>query len=93
MPISEEIVVRHKEGLHARPAAQFVKLAASFGANIQVENLTKGSQPVNAKSIISVLSVNVVQDDKIRITAEGEQEQEAVTAIMDLIASNFETDD
>jgi phosphocarrier protein HPr len=93
MPISEEIVVRHKEGLHARPAAQFVKLAASFGANIQVENLTKGSQPVNAKSIISVLSVNVVQDDKIRIMAEGEQEQEAVTAIMDLIASNFETDD
>ena len=93
MPISEEIVVQHKEGLHARPAAQFVKLAASFGANIQVENLTKGSQPVNAKSIISVLSVNVVQDDKIRITAEGDQEQEAVTAMVDLIACNFETDD
>jgi phosphocarrier protein HPr len=93
MPVSEEIVVRHKEGLHARPAAQFVKLAASFGANVQIENLTKGSHPVNAKSIIGVLSVNVVQDDKIRITAEGDQEQEAVTAIMDLIASNFETGD
>jgi phosphocarrier protein HPr len=87
MPVSEEIVVRHKEGLHARPAAQFVKLAASFGANVQIENLTKGSHPVNAKSIIGVLSVNVVQDD------EGDQEQEAVTAIMDLIASNFETGD
>jgi len=93
MPISEEITVQHKEGLHARPAAQFVKLAASFGANIQVENLTKGSQPVNAKSIISVLSVNVVQDDKIRITAEGDHEQEAITAIVDLIACDFETDD
>jgi phosphotransferase system HPr (HPr) family protein len=93
MPVSEEIVVRHKEGLHARPAAQFVKLAASFSANVQVENLTKGSQLVNAKSIISVLSVNVVQDDKIRITAEGKQEQEAVTAIVDLITCNFETDD
>jgi phosphotransferase system HPr (HPr) family protein len=68
-------------------------LAASFGANIQVENLTKGSQPVNAKSIISVLSVNVVQDDKIRITAEGDHEQEAITAIVDLIACDFETDD
>ena len=41
MPVSDEIVVHHEVGLHARPAAQFVKLAANYGADILVENLTK----------------------------------------------------
>jgi phosphocarrier protein HPr len=89
MPVSDEIVVQHKVGLHARPAAQFVKLAASYGANIQVENLTKNTNPVNAKSIISVLSINVVQDDKIRITAEGENEEAALESLIDLVQRNF----
>lgn len=89
MPVSDEIVVQHEVGLHARPAAQFVKLAASYGANIQVENLTKNTNPVNAKSIISVLSINVVHDDKIRITAEGDDEREALEALVDLIERNF----
>jgi phosphocarrier protein HPr len=90
MPISEEIVVQHEVGLHARPAAQFVKLAAKYKAEIRVENLTKGTNPVNAKSLISILSINVVRDDKIRITAEGENEQEALEALVDLIRRNFE---
>ena len=81
--------IKSKLGLHARPAAQFVKLAASYGANILVENLTKGTNPVNAKSLISILSINVVQDDEIRITAEGENEQEALEALQDLIERNF----
>ena len=90
MSVSDAIVVQHEVGLHARPAAQFVKLAASFNANILLENLTKGTNPVNAKSIISVLSINVVQDDNIRITVEGENEYEVLTALKDLIARNFE---
>ena len=89
MPVSDEIIVHHEVGLHARPAAQFVKLAASYGANILVENLTKGTHPVNAKSLISILSINVVQDDEIRITAEGEKEQDALDALRDLIERNF----
>lgn len=89
MPVSDEIVVQHEVGLHARPAAQFVKLAASYGANIQVENLTKNTDPVNAKSLISILSINVVKDDIIRIMAEGENEQEALEALLNLIEGNF----
>jgi phosphocarrier protein HPr len=90
MPISDEIVVQHEVGLHARPAAQFVKLAAKYKAEIRVENLTKGTSPVNAKSLISILSINVVRDDKIRITAEGENEEEALEVLLDLIRRNFE---
>jgi len=86
---SGEIVVRHKVGLHARPAASFVKTASGFASRITVENLTKGTAPANAKSILSVLSVAVQMNDHIRIIAEGNDEEAAVIALCDLINSNF----
>ena len=89
MTASNEIVVRHKVGLHARPAAQFVKTASRFSSRISVENLSKGSKPANAKSILSVLSVAVQMDDRIRIIADGADEEAATAALCELIDSNF----
>lgn len=89
MATSNELVVAHQIGLHARPAAMFVKKAGSFSARITVENLSSGSQPVNAKSILGLLSVGVKMNDRIRITAEGIDEAEAVAALSELVASNF----
>lgn len=89
MSISREIVVRHKVGLHARPAALLVKAASGFASRIIVENLTKGSASANTKSILSVLSVAVQMDDRIRITADGNDAEAAVIALCDLINSNF----
>jgi len=91
MPLSvaREIVVRHKVGLHARPAALFVKAASGFASRIRVENLTKGTAPTNAKSILSVLSVAVQMDDWVRITADGNDAEAAVSALCDLINSDF----
>jgi phosphocarrier protein HPr len=86
---SREIIVRHKVGLHARPAALFVKAAAGFTSRITVENLTKGTAPANAKSILSVLSVAVQMHDRVRLTADGNDAEAAVTALCDLINSNF----
>jgi len=82
-------VVRNKVGLHARPAASFVKMAAGFKARITVENLTKGTPPASAKSILSVLSSAVQKDDKVRLTAEGEDEAAAIAALSELIKANF----
>jgi phosphotransferase system HPr (HPr) family protein len=87
--VSSEIVVRHKVGLHARPAAQFVKTAARFKSSITVENLSRGTSPANAKSILSVLSAAVQMDDRIRLSAEGADESTAVAALRELIESNF----
>jgi phosphocarrier protein HPr len=86
---SREIEVRHKIGLHARPAALFVKTASGFSSRIMVENLTKGTAAVSAKSILSVLLVAVQMDDRVCITADGNDEEAAVTALCDLIYSNF----
>jgi phosphotransferase system HPr (HPr) family protein len=89
MATSNDAVIHHKLGLHARPAAMFVKTAAQFSSRITLENLSRGTQPVNAKSILSVLSAGVKKDEQIRITAEGTDEAAAVNALTELIASNF----
>ena len=89
MAASREVIVRHKEGLHARPAVLFVQMASRFAGTITVENLTKGSAPVNAKSILSVLAAAVQMDDRVCMVAEGEDEEAAVAALCELIQGNF----
>lgn len=89
MAISSEVVVRSKVGLHARPAALFVKTANGFASRITVENLTRGAQPVNAKSILSLLSSGVRMNDRIRITTDGTDEESALAALIGLVGSNF----
>lgn len=86
---SKEIVVQHKVGLHARPAAIFVKTANKYTCNITVENLCNQTGPVNAKSILGILSSGVEMNHQIQITAEGEDEEEAVAALSELIETNF----
>lgn len=89
MATSNEVVIQNKVGLHARPAAMFVKTAASFTAKVTLENLTRGTKPVNAKSIISVLTAAAKLDDRIRITADGNDEEAAVTALSELVNTRF----
>jgi phosphotransferase system HPr (HPr) family protein len=89
MATSNDIVIQHKLGLHARPAAMFVKTAAKFSSRITLENLSRGAQPVNAKSILSVLSAGVKKGEQIRVTAEGADEAEAVNALTELVVNNF----
>ncbi len=83
------VKVTNEVGLHARPAARFVSKANEFKSNIQVQNVTKNSKWVNAKSILSVLVLGVEKDHEIEIMVEGEDEAEAVKQIMELAKNNF----
>jgi phosphotransferase system HPr (HPr) family protein len=83
------LTVRHPAGLHARPAAQFVKLAGRFPCKISVRKLNSDKPPANAKSPLSVLTLGVNQGDAIELVAEGEQAQEALAALIALIEGNF----
>ena len=84
-----EMPVRHKVGLHARPAALFVKQAAKFPCTISVCNLSGNSKRVNSKSILNVLTLGVQQGHVVEIEAEGDQASEALQALEKLIADNF----
>ena len=89
MTATREFVIKNEVGLHARPAALFVKTVSPFSSDIMVENLVTGSDPVNAKSILSVLSIGVEQNHRVRITAEGDDEDQAISALVDLIERDF----
>ena len=84
-----KVRVVNEVGLHARPAALFVAKAASFKSDIRIHNATKNGKWVSAKSILGVLTLGVEKDHEIEITAEGEDEVEAVKQIVALIESDF----
>lgn len=84
-----DLDVRNPSGLHARPAAVFVRAANAFRADIGIENLSAGSSPVNAKSIISVLSLGIRADHRIRITGEGADAETAVAELATLVTSGL----
>ena len=85
MTASREMIITNKVGLHARPAANFVKCAAGFKSKITLENLDRGSAPINAKSILNVLGAGVQKDHRVRLAAEGIDEAEAIDALSTLI--------
>lgn len=89
MKLTLKITVNHASGLHARPASLFVKTANRYTSQIFVRNLTDNGEISNAKNILNVLTLGVNQGHEIEITAEGEDAQEAISALESLIADNF----
>ena len=82
----KEVEIRNKLGLHARPASLVVKLAGKFESEIQ---LIKEDTEINAKSILGVMMLAAGPGQKVTITADGNDEVEAVDAISSLIDSGF----
>lgn len=89
-PVTAELVVEHEHGLHLRPAAQFVRLAARFGARVELVNVTRGgSRRANARSLLEVTALGVDSGHRVRLTATGEDAAAAVEALAGLIRSGF----
>jgi phosphotransferase system HPr (HPr) family protein len=80
-----ELTLRNPSGLHARPAALFVKTAAGFKSKITVENITRGTAPGDAKSFLKLIGHAVLKGHQIRVTIEGEDEEAAVKALTDAV--------
>lgn len=81
------LLVRHELGLHARPAAQFVKTACAFDCDITV---WRDDQQANAKSILGILSLSVNQGTRIRVCASGPDAEQALRALSEIVERNFE---
>ena len=80
-----ETTVGTEEGLHARPAKQFVQKAKQFGSEIKV---IKGKREANAKSPIKLMTLGAKKDEKITIRAEGDDAEEAVDALVELVSKS-----
>ena len=81
--------IRNEHGLHARPAAVLVNTLKPFETKISVENLTRGSAVVNAKSLMKVVALGVTQGHRLRFVAEGEYARQAVEAVGKAIAEGL----
>jgi phosphocarrier protein len=84
--VEREFAILNRLGLHARAAAQLVRLANGFTSDIHV---AKDGMEVNGKSIMGVLMLAAPKDTKILIRAMGLDAEEAVAAIGELIARKF----
>jgi phosphocarrier protein len=80
--ISRSVTIQNNHGLHARPATFFIQKANSYKSSIWVE---KEDCRVNAKSLLGVLSLGIVKGTPITIIADGQDENEAVTGLVELI--------
>jgi phosphocarrier protein len=84
--ICREFVIGNPSGLHARPASRLVQTAQKFKSSVTLEGNNK---TINAKSMIKVLSGAVSRGCSIKITCDGEDEEESMAAIVDLFDNNF----
>ena len=87
--MAREFTILNKLGVHARPAAMFVKVANRFTCDILVE---KDGEEVNGKSIMGLMMLAAGCGSKIRVTAQGTSAQEALQEIEKLILSKFDED-
>lgn len=85
--VSKAATVVNASGIHARPASLFVKKASEFVSSITVRNLTKESEPKDAKSILSVMALGMTCGTQAEISAEGPDETAAVDALVGFIES------
>jgi phosphotransferase system HPr (HPr) family protein len=84
--VIKEVVIKNKTGIHARPAYIFCQEASKFKSDITIY---KDGEKGNGKSIVNILALALNQGSNISISAEGEDELQAVEALVELVESKF----
>lgn len=84
--VIKKVALTNQVGLHARPATFFIQKANEFKSSVWIE---RNERKVNAKSLLGVLSLGVAKGGEIDIIVDGEDEEEAMAALLELVESNF----
>ncbi len=88
---SRKVIIKNKLGLHARPAMMFVEIASKYQAEVSVCR-TDQSEPVDGRSIMQMMMLAATEGTQLEISATGEDAENAVEALVDLVKSNFQED-
>lgn len=83
---SATVTLTNPTGLHARPAAVFAKAAAGHGCGVTI---AKGDRQVNAKSVLSVLTLDCHQGDELTITTDGDDAEGALADLVGLVENGI----
>lgn len=84
--LSQDILIINRLGLHARAAAQLVRMANEYPCAISID---KAGQVSDAKSVMQVLMLGATEGTSLKVSADGEKEEEALQAIVALFAARF----
>ena len=84
--VVRELVIQNQTGLHARPAAAFVRTASTFRSEIIV---TKGDDSVNGKSIMGLMTLAAAKGTTLVVEVQGDDAEKAADAIQTLVESKF----
>lgn len=87
--VTREIVILNRYGLHARPAALFVKTSNRYKADVWVE---KDGEEVNGKSIMGLMMLAAGHGSKLRVSASGSDAEKFLKEIEELVANRFHED-
>ncbi|KTR94797.1 hypothetical protein NS220_07770 [Microbacterium testaceum] len=86
---SFEAVVTNPSGLHARPAATFVKAASRYDADVRIADLDTGSEEISGRSLLALMALGIRQGSRVRVSATGPAAQAALTELQALIEDGF----
>ena len=89
MTVTRAVDICNARGLHARASAKFVKLASTFDAEVKV---SRDGQSVDARSIMGLMMLAAGPGCEIEISAEGQEAEQAVTALVELVEGRFDED-
>jgi len=85
--VSQTFTVLNPSGFHARPTKVFVQAASAFPCKV---NVTKGGKKVNGKSSLSMLTLGIQQNEEVLLEVDGEQEEQALKELGELLTKIFE---
>ena len=85
--IASDVTVKNRAGIHARPAALLVEVASQFSCEVYI---VKDGSRINAKSIMGILTLGAAYNTTMSIETDGDDEQSALDALVNLFESRFE---
>ena len=83
--VTQDIILRNEEGLHARPATEIVKNSSKYNCSIKLEI---NGKEYNAKSVLNIMSAGIKNNTQIKIICDGEDEENALTQILETFKNN-----
>lgn len=85
--ITQKLVVVEDSGVHLRPAGRISEISLQYQSKVQIR---KGTHTANAKSILGLLAAKIQQGDEIEVICDGEDEQDALRAVVNVIQADSE---
>jgi phosphotransferase system HPr (HPr) family protein len=85
------VTVKHKYGIHARPAAKIVSLCNSFAAEIEI--VKEGEPPANGKNILDIMMLGAASGAALELRVKGPDAADAIARLSELLESDFDTNE